>query len=55
VFENELQDKISKIRLTDEVEPNFAHVTMLYFWDLEAKLNIAWSSDINARTIIEVV
>jgi arrestin (S-antigen)-like protein len=26
-----------------------------YFWGLEAKLNIAWSSDINARTIIEVV
>ncbi len=26
-----------------------------YFWGLEAKLNIAWSSDINARTIIEIV
>jgi hypothetical protein len=26
-----------------------------YFWGLEANLNIAWSSDINARTIIEVV
>jgi hypothetical protein len=26
-----------------------------YFWGLEAKLNIAWSSDINARTIIDVV
>jgi hypothetical protein len=26
-----------------------------YFWGLEAKLNIAWSSDIYARTIIEIV
>jgi hypothetical protein len=26
-----------------------------YFWGLEASLNIAWSSDINARTIIEIV
>jgi antitoxin component of RelBE/YafQ-DinJ toxin-antitoxin module len=26
-----------------------------YFWGIEAKLNIAWSSDINARTIIDVV
>ncbi|MDQ3718258.1 MAG: hypothetical protein M3311_03790, partial [Thermoproteota archaeon] len=26
-----------------------------YFWGLDAKVNIAWSSDINARTIIEIV
>ena len=26
-----------------------------YFWGLEAKVNIAWSSDINARTVIEIV
>jgi hypothetical protein len=26
-----------------------------YFWGLEAKVNIAWSSDISARTIIEIV
>jgi len=26
-----------------------------YFWGLEAKVNIAWSSDINARTIIDIV
>jgi arrestin (S-antigen)-like protein len=26
-----------------------------YFWGLEAKVNIAWSSDIKARTIIEIV
>jgi hypothetical protein len=25
-----------------------------YFWGLEAKINIAWSSDIIARTIIEI-
>ena len=31
MFENELQDKISKIRLTNEDDPNSAHVTMLYF------------------------
>jgi hypothetical protein len=26
-----------------------------YLWGLEAKVNIAWSSDINARTLIEIV
>jgi hypothetical protein len=26
-----------------------------YFWGLEAKVNIAWSSDIIAKTIIEIV
>jgi hypothetical protein len=26
-----------------------------YFWGLEAKVNIAWSSDLIARTIIEIV
>jgi hypothetical protein len=26
-----------------------------YFWGLEVKLNIAWSSDIIARTIVEVI
>jgi hypothetical protein len=26
-----------------------------FFWALEAKVNIAWSSDINARTIIDIV
>jgi hypothetical protein len=26
-----------------------------YFWGLEAKVNIAWSSDMNARTLIEIV
>jgi hypothetical protein len=26
-----------------------------YFWGLEAKVNIAWSSDLIAKTIIEVV
>ena len=26
-----------------------------YFWGLEAKVNLAWSSDINVRTIIEIV
>lgn len=26
-----------------------------YFWGLEAKVNVAWSSDINARTIIVIV
>jgi hypothetical protein len=26
-----------------------------YFWGLEAKVNIAWSTDIDARTIIEIV
>jgi hypothetical protein len=26
-----------------------------YFWGLEAKVNIAWSSDINAKKIIEIV
>jgi hypothetical protein len=26
-----------------------------YFWGLEAKVNVAWLSDINARTVIEIV
>jgi hypothetical protein len=26
-----------------------------YFWGLEAKVNFAWSSDMNARTLIEIV
>jgi hypothetical protein len=26
-----------------------------YFWGLEAKVNVAWSSDIIAKTIIEIV
>jgi hypothetical protein len=26
-----------------------------YFWGLEVKVNIAWSSDIIAKTIIEIV
>lgn len=26
-----------------------------YFWGLEAKVNMAWSSDMNARTLIEIV
>ncbi|MDQ3852680.1 MAG: hypothetical protein M3299_07595, partial [Thermoproteota archaeon] len=26
-----------------------------YFWGLEAKVNIAWSSDLIAKTIIEIV
>jgi hypothetical protein len=26
-----------------------------FFWALEAKVNIAWSSDINARTIIDII
>jgi hypothetical protein len=26
-----------------------------YFWGIEAKVNIAWSSDIDTRTIIEIV
>lgn len=31
VYEDELQDEILKIRLTDEDDPNSAHVTMLHF------------------------
>jgi|SoiMethySBSTD1v2_1073268.scaffolds.fasta_scaffold213537_2 hypothetical protein len=26
-----------------------------FFWGLEAKINIAWSSDIVARTVIEII
>jgi hypothetical protein len=26
-----------------------------YFWGLEAKVNIAWSSDLIAKTIIEII
>ena len=51
VFENELQDKISKIRLTNEDDPNSAPVTMLYFkgkWvfliDFKCKKSEAWQA-----------
>jgi hypothetical protein len=41
--------------IPDRVNQSYTGKYSVYFWGLEAKLNIAWSSDINARTIIEVV
>jgi Arrestin (or S-antigen), N-terminal domain len=37
------------------VKPSYIGKYSEYFWGIETKLNITWSSDINARTIIEVV
>ncbi len=41
--------------IPQDVNQSYAGKYSEYFWGLEAKLNIAWSSDVNARTIIEIV
>jgi hypothetical protein len=44
-----------EFQIPDNVYQSYTGKYSEYFWGLEAKLNVAWSSDINARTIIEVV
>lgn len=44
-----------EFQIPDKVNQSYTAKYSEYFWGLEAKLNIAWSSDINARTIIEIV
>ena len=44
-----------EFQIPNRVNQSYTGKYSEYFWGLEAKLNIAWSSDINARTIIEIV
>jgi hypothetical protein len=44
-----------EFHIPEDVNQSYIGKYSEYFWGLEAKVNIAWSSDINARTIIEVV
>jgi hypothetical protein len=53
--ENNNRSVAFEFQIPDEVNQSYTGKYSEYFWGLEAKLNIAWSSDINARTIIEVV
>lgn len=43
-----------KLEIPQGVNQSYVGKYSEYFWGLEAKVNIAWSSDINARTIIEI-
>ena len=44
-----------EFQIPEDINQSYIGKYSEYFWGLEAKVNIAWSSDINARTIIEVV
>jgi hypothetical protein len=44
-----------EFHIPEDVNQSYIGKYSEYFWGLEAKVNIAWSSDIIARTIIEVV
>jgi hypothetical protein len=43
-----------EFQIPAKVNQSYAGKYSEYFWGIETKLNIAWSSDINARTIIEI-
>jgi hypothetical protein len=53
--ENNNRSVAFEFQIPDKVNQSYTGKYSEYFCGLEAKLNIAWSSDINARTIIEVV
>ena len=44
-----------EFRIPRNVKQSYIGKYSEYFWGLEAKLNIAWTSDIKTRTIIEIV
>ena len=44
-----------ELEIPQDVNQSYRGKYSEYFWGLEAKVNIAWSSDINARRIIEIV
>ncbi|HEU4822822.1 MAG TPA: hypothetical protein VFS97_05295 [Nitrososphaeraceae archaeon] len=44
-----------EFQIPENINQSYTGKYSEYFWGLEAKLNIAWSSDIYARTIIEIV
>lgn len=43
-----------EFRIPEAINQSYIGKYSEYFWGLEAKVNIAWSSDITARTIIEI-
>jgi len=44
-----------EFQIPNDINQSYTGRYSEYFWGLEAKVNIAWSSDIIARTIIEIV
>lgn len=44
-----------EFQIPDGIRQSYIGKYSEYFWGLESKINIAWSSDIIARTIIEIV
>jgi hypothetical protein len=44
-----------EFRIPRNVKQSYIGKYSEYFWGLETKLNVAWTSDIKARTIIEIV
>jgi hypothetical protein len=44
-----------KIRIPHGVNRSYIGKYSEYFWGLQAKINMAWSSDIEARTIVDIV
>jgi hypothetical protein len=44
-----------EFQIPDGIKQSYVGKYSEYFWGLEAKINIAWSSDIIARTIIEII
>jgi hypothetical protein len=56
VGNNNLNNTIPfELEISQGVNQSYIGKYSEYFWGLEAKVNIAWSSDINARTIIDIV
>jgi Arrestin (or S-antigen), N-terminal domain len=44
-----------EFEIPQRVNQSFRGKYSEYFWGLEVKVNIAWSSDMNARTLIEII
>ena len=44
-----------KIRIPHGVNRSYIGKYSEYFWGLEAKINMAWSSDIEVRTVVDIV
>jgi hypothetical protein len=49
-------DNISfEFQIPKDINQSYIGEYSEYFWGLEIKLNIAWSSDVKARTIVEII
>jgi hypothetical protein len=44
-----------EFQLSDTANESLIGEYSEYFWGLEAKVNFAWSSDINTKTLIEII